>query len=459
MRGANVFSYGVAICTTWNQLATAVSLDITSDSSIKSAASTISYGLMKYYTGNNTGDNPGNLPDPYYWWEAGAMFGTMVEYWYYTSDTTYNSVVQAALLSQVGEDSDFMPTNQTKTEGNDDQGFWGMAAMSAAEMKFDDPPAGEPGWLALAQGVFNDMASRWDDSTCGGGLRWQIFTFNSGYTYKNAIANGCFFNIAARLAVYTGNQTYADWATKTYDWMDSVGLIGDAYEIYDGSSDTENCTVIDHGRFSYNQGIYLFGAAMMYNYTNASTIWQPRVAGLLNATSAFFSSTKIMYELCEPAQTDHPTGTCDTDQRSFKAYLSRWMAGTAKIAPFTHDTVMSYLRPSAEAAAAQCDGGTDGVTCGEHWTAGSTWDGLYGVGEQMSALSVIQSLLIDEAPALVTNMTGGTSAGNSAAGSGSDDSSAGTITPATSADRAGAGVLTAIMVCGVLGGVGFMISG
>jgi mannan endo-1,6-alpha-mannosidase len=120
---------------------------------------------------------------------------------------------------------------------------------------------------------------------------------------------------------------------------------------------------------------------------------------------------------------------------------------------------MSYLRPSAAAAAAQCDGGTDGVTCGQHWTAGSTWDGLYGVGEQMSALSVVQSMLIDQAPTLVTNTTGGTSAGNSAAGSGSDGGSIEMVTPATSADRAGAGILTAVMVCGVLGGVGFMVSG
>ena len=86
------------------------------------------------------------------------MFGTMVEYWYYTQDTTYNSVVKAALLSQIGDDDDYMPTNQTKTEGNDDQGFWGMAAMSAAEMKFENPDSDQPGWLALAQAVFNDYA-------------------------------------------------------------------------------------------------------------------------------------------------------------------------------------------------------------------------------------------------------------------------------------------------------------
>jgi mannan endo-1,6-alpha-mannosidase len=170
-----------------------------------------------------------------------------------------------------------------------------------------------------------------------------------------------------------------------------------------------------------------------------------------------------MYEqACEDiVSTANPQGTCDNDQLSFKAYLSRWMAGTAQLAPFTHDTIMALLKPSAQAAASQCDGGTDGVTCGEHWTAGSTWDGTYGVGQQMSALSVIQAMLIDGAPALVTNSTGGTSVGNSAAGSSSSstDSDGQVITSVTGADKAGAGILTALVVCGVLVGVGFMIVG
>lgn len=70
---------------------------------------------MKWYTGNHTGDVPGNLPAPYYWWEAGAMFGEMVEYWYYTGDTTYNDEVKQALLHQVGDNNDYMPANQTKS--------------------------------------------------------------------------------------------------------------------------------------------------------------------------------------------------------------------------------------------------------------------------------------------------------------------------------------------------------
>lgn len=51
----------------------AITLDLASTESIKKAASTVAYDLMSFYTGNNTGDTPGNLPDPYYWWEAGAM--------------------------------------------------------------------------------------------------------------------------------------------------------------------------------------------------------------------------------------------------------------------------------------------------------------------------------------------------------------------------------------------------
>lgn len=78
-----------------------------------------------------------------------------------------------------------MPANETKSEGSDDQGLWGLAAMLAAERKFPNPPADQPQWLGLAQNVFSDLAKRWDASSCSGGLRWQIAVFNNGYNYKN----------------------------------------------------------------------------------------------------------------------------------------------------------------------------------------------------------------------------------------------------------------------------------
>ena len=166
-----------------------------------------------------------------------------------------------------------------------------------------------------------------------------------------------------------------------------------------------------------------------------------------------------MYEVaCEDV---NGSGTCDTDQLSFKAYFSRWLAATTKVAPFTSATIMQWLQASGQAAAEQCDGGANGVTCGEHWTAGSTWDGTSGVGQQMSALSVIQANLITEAADLVTNLTGGTSQGDASAGTSSSSStnSETVITPATGSDKAGAGILTALVISGLLGGVGFMVSG
>lgn len=175
--------------------------------------------------------------------------------------------------------------------------------------------------------------------------------------------------------------------------------------------------------------------------------------GLLKATNVFFKND-VMYEVaCEP------TGKCDVDQMSFKAYLSRWMAATTKVAPFTYDTIMPLLRTSAQAAAAQCTGGANGRMCGVKWTDGGVWDGTYGVGQQMSALEVIQSNLITQSAGPLTNTTGGTSVGDPNAGSGSTSTSSTGVTydPVTTGDRVGAGFLTSLMLIIVIGGAWWMV--
>jgi mannan endo-1,6-alpha-mannosidase len=129
---------------------------------------------------------------------------------------------------------------------------------------------------------------------------------------------------------------------------------------------------------------------------------------------------------------------------SQKAYLTRWMAQTTKMAPFTFDRIRKVLKASAEAAAMQCSGGTNGRMCGISWSKGAAWDGTMGVGQQMSAMEVIQSNLIQQVKAPVTNNTGGTSLGNPSAGTNPnplypDD-------PPTAASKAGAGFLTAVVL-------------
>ncbi|KAJ5094647.1 Six-hairpin glycosidase [Penicillium angulare] len=428
----------------------AIQLNVENDESIKRAAKLVAKNMMSYYTGNRPGDNPGNLPDPYYWWEAGAMFSSLIDYWFYTGDETWNDITTQGLLWQAGDTGAFMPNNQSKTEGNDDQAFWGFAAMSAAERNFPNPPSDKMGWLAMAQAVFNTQAPRWDTSSCNGGLRWQIFTWNNGYTYKNTISTGGFFNLAARLAKYTGNTTYSDWAEKAWDWTESVGFMTPDYHFWDGASDLGNCTEINEIEWTYNNGVYLLGAANMWNVTEDPK-WKMRTEKIIQSSSVFFKNNVMVERACESVN------TCMVDQRSFKGYLARWMAATTQLAPFTFDEIMPKLKASASAAAKSCSGGSDGTTCGLKWTE-QKWDTTKDFGQQMAALEVIQATLITKVAAPVTSDNGGTSKGDPSAGGKPEAPPPSSLTsPITTADRAGAGILTAMMMVTLGGSAGWLI--
>ncbi|CAK1363819.1 Mannan endo-1,6-alpha-mannosidase DCW1 [Cercospora beticola] len=442
-----------AACCAVLPAAHAIQLSLDSPQSIRDASAKITEKMVAWYQGNSF-QIPGLLPGPYYWWESGAMFGSLIDYWYYTGDEQYNALVTEGLLFQVGPDANFMPPNQSKSLGNDDQAFWGIAAMSAAEYNFPNPPEDQPQWLALAQAVFNSQAVRWDTNACGGGLKWQIFTFNNGYNYKNAISNGCFFNLGARLAMYTKNTTFSEWADRTWDWSRSIGMISDDYHVYDGSDDKLDCRELNHFQWSYNAGVYLNAAAVMWNITANGADeakWRERVQGMLDAIiRIFFKGSDIMIEVaCEDSR------NCNIDQQTFKAYLSRWMAATVKVAPWTHDIVMPLMSASAIAAAASCSGGSDGETCGTKWTTGE-WDGAFGVGQQMNALEVIQANLIDQVSGPVGNGTGATSVGDPNAGTRGDNDIA-EPSDITTADRAGAGILTALVLVALGTGSYFMV--
>jgi mannan endo-1,6-alpha-mannosidase len=98
------------------------------------------------------------------------MWGSLIDYWHFTGDSTYNDIIETGIQWQVGEHDDMMPSNWSQSMGNDDQGFWGMTAMSAAETNFQNPPSNQPSWLSLAQAVFNTQAERVAIETiCGGG--------------------------------------------------------------------------------------------------------------------------------------------------------------------------------------------------------------------------------------------------------------------------------------------------
>jgi mannan endo-1,6-alpha-mannosidase len=136
------------------------------------------------------------------------------------------------------------------------------------------------------------------------------------------------------------------------------------------------------------------------------------------------------------------------DMFSFKAYLTRWMAATTQMAPFTKDLIVPALTTSATAAVLQCSGGANGRMCGLTWTKGAMWDGTQGAGQQMAALEVVMSSLLnfEKIPPLVAGSTGGTSVGNVNAGRNMNPVVLTDTSPPTEADIAGAAFITAILL-------------
>lgn len=181
--------------------------------------------------------------------------------------------------------------------------------------------------------------------------------------------------------------------------------------------------------------------------------WRPRVAGLLNRTIEHFFPDGIMVErACELEDRVQ----CNVDQHSFKGYMHRAMATAAVVAPFTYELVSKTLRSSTAGCVSSCL--ADG-TCGFRWTTGE-YDGDVNhgpAGQEMSALAALSTLLIEQPHVLngpLTNSTGGTSVGDPNAGQ--KFQGLRPLRPITTGDRAGAGIVTAVVLASFVGSVVWM---
>lgn len=127
-----------------------------------------------------------------------------------------------------------------------------------------------------------------------------------------------------------------------------------------------------------------------------------------------------------------PRGNCNVDQQAFRAILARALANTAALAPglnltvggfSTPATVQNLIDTSAEGAAGQCSGGTNGTTCGSDWST-TKFDGSRGLGQDLSALEMI----------LATKPSAGVRTDNSTGTTGHGDGTATTTTGTGSAE-------------------------
>ncbi|KAE8864231.1 hypothetical protein PTNB73_05116 [Pyrenophora teres f. teres] len=294
--------------------------------------------------------NPGLalLPQPYWWWQSGTAVDALLVYGETTGDRQYENMIKDTILSQATPTSDFMTVDAT---GNDDQSWWALAALTAAENSL--PQSGPMPWQNLSQNVLNDQKKRWTDSPgrCKGGMRWKIVEASDevGYKYKSAITNGLFFQLAARLGALNNDTDSLDWAEKSYNWSTSVGLVDKDFNVYDGTDEKNGCADLNHNQWSYNVGVFLYGSAVMASYTKDS-VWVDRTRGFIASANRTFTDPKtgaLFESKCE-GQTD-PANACNSDQVSFKGILARYLGATAKILPEVQEDVEEIMHRAANA--------------------------------------------------------------------------------------------------------------
>ncbi|KAL3482626.1 glycosyl hydrolase family 76-domain-containing protein [Aspergillus germanicus] len=367
-----------------------IPIDITSTDSLKSAGKTIAAPMMDFYAQNQTEGIPGKLTDT--WYIAGAMFMTLIQYWHSSGDGQYNDIVSHDLMFQAGDNFDYFDANYSRWLGNDDQMFWGLAAITASETGFPEV-SGKPTWTSLARAVFNMQINRWDTSSCNGGINWQIHLWQEGNTLRNAISNGGLFQLAARLGHFTKNETYFKSAEQIWDWSVDSPLIqpGQDWLVADSTSGDNNCADSDHMQWTYNYGSYLAGTAFMYNSTGEEK-WLNATTGLLARLEKQFFPTdyggNVISEVsCEKLH------TCNRNMLCFKGWTTMWMAYTAILVPQTRESILPKLQGSAEAIGRQCDGDGSENLCGLRWYQ-DTFDGIRGLEVQMAALGGITSNLM-----------------------------------------------------------------
>lgn len=176
--------------------------------------------------------------------------------------------------------------------------------------------------------------------------------------------------------------------------------------------------------------------------TKGEDKWKQRLDKLVDSTIKHFFAKGALFE----PNCEFKIGQCGTDMLTYKGFVHRWMAGATQMAPFLNDKILPVLQKSAEKAVAQCTGGPQGKTCGFYWASGQFTDpGVHqtdGAGEAMSVLAAVSSLLVGSAKAPVTNSTGGISKGNDGSGHSTDGKKK--AKPITTADRAGAWIITVL---------------
>ncbi len=212
-------------------------------------------------------------PNANCWWDSANELTALVDYSRQAGSRTYlgdlaRTYVRAEYAGPTGRLRGPFTDNWF-----DDDGWWALAWLDAYEWQ-----PRETRYLTVAENLFGYIFKHgWSTRTCGGGV-WQ----NSVRDGKNAIANGLYLELAARLYLITRHSAYLTKAQNEWRWFMSSGMI----DVIPGSADRTDplhggelvydrvsraCVVRGGGFWTYNQGVFVGGLDDMYRATGNRT--------------------------------------------------------------------------------------------------------------------------------------------------------------------------------------------
>jgi predicted alpha-1,6-mannanase (GH76 family) len=232
----------------------------------------------------------GLYASPSGWWNSANAITALINFEHVAQDATYFSVIANTFAkAQTGSSGHMNFINNFY----DDMGWWALAWIDAYDL------TNKPAYLSAAESIFFAMTSGWDTTTCGGGIWWT-----TSHTYKNAIANELFLDVAAKLANRTSGSTsamYLTWAQKEWSWFLTSGMINSAGLINDGLTSTNPAACKNNNAtvWTYNQGVILGGLVELSQATSDPTLLtraQQFASAVLSPASGLVNSSGILIE-------------------------------------------------------------------------------------------------------------------------------------------------------------------
>jgi predicted alpha-1,6-mannanase (GH76 family) len=254
------------------------------------------------------------------WWNSANAITALVDTMARTGSMAYASDLSTTFAKNSG--SNFI------NQYYDDEGWWALAWIDAYDLTKDAK------YLSMAKTIFADLTTGWD-STCGGGLWWS-----KARTYKNAIPNELFLEVAVRLHARTpgdgGAGSFGDWADREWKWFDASGMIDAGNLVNDGLD--ASCRNNGGATWTYNQGVLIGGLVDLAASDKDPSLFSRAQAIADAAMSKLVDDVGVLHEPCEPS--------CGGDGTQFKGIFMRHLFELAKATSTSRD--IAFITTNAD---------------------------------------------------------------------------------------------------------------